>query len=55
MIDYGDGQQVSLSGPWVAAAAVAGVAMIYGVLALVDQSALAPLRGEGPGRRSCSM
>jgi hypothetical protein len=47
VIDYGDGQPVSLSGPWVAAAAVAGVAMIYGVQALVDHSALARLRGEG--------
>jgi hypothetical protein len=52
VIDYGDGQPVSLSGPWVAAAAVAGVAMIYGVQALVDHSALARLRGGGrsPGR-----
>jgi hypothetical protein len=28
VIDYGDGQPVSLSGPWVAVVAVAGVAMI---------------------------
>jgi hypothetical protein len=48
VIDYGDGAPVSLSGPWVAAAAVTGVAVIYGVQALVDHSALAPLRGEGP-------
>ena len=38
----------------LAAAAVVGVALIYNVPALVDHSALAPLRGEGPGRRSCS-
>jgi hypothetical protein len=52
VMDYGDGQPVSLSGPWVAAAAVAGVAVIYGVQGLVDHSALAPLRGEGPQYRS---
>lgn len=52
VIDYGDGQPVSLSGPWVPAIAVAGVAMIYGVQALVDHSALARLRGEGPQHRS---
>ena len=54
VIDYGDGQPVSLSGPWVAAAAVAGVAAIYGAQALVDHAALAPLRGEGPQRLSGS-
>lgn len=44
VIDYGDGQPVSLSGPWVVLAAVAGVAAIYGIQALVDHPALTLLR-----------
>jgi hypothetical protein len=51
VLDYGDGQPVSLSGLWVAPAAVAGVAAIYGTQALVGHPALALLRGEGPQRR----
>lgn len=51
VLDYGDGQPVSLSGLWVAPAAVAGVAAIYGKQALVGHPALALLRGEGPQRR----
>ena len=54
VLDFGDGQPISLSGPWVAAAAVAGVVMLYGVEALVDYSALAPPRGEGLRHRSGS-
>jgi hypothetical protein len=45
VLDYGDGQPVSLSGPWVAPVAVAGVAAIYSARALVSHPALAPLRG----------
>jgi hypothetical protein len=48
-IDYGDGQPVSLSGPWVAPAAVAGIAIIYGAQALVDHPALTLLRRTGSG------
>ena len=48
VIDYGDGQPVSLSGSWVAPVAVAGVAAIYGTQALVGHPALAQLRREGP-------
>jgi hypothetical protein len=47
VIDYGDGQPVSLSGPWVAPAAVAGVAAVYGAQALVDHPALTLLRRTG--------
>jgi hypothetical protein len=47
ILDYGDGQPVSLSGPRVAAAAVAAIAAIYGAPALVDHSALAWLRRTG--------
>jgi len=47
VIDYGDGQPVSLSGPWVVPAAVAGVAAIYGIQALVDHPALTLLRRTG--------
>jgi hypothetical protein len=47
VIDYGDGQPVSLSGPWVAPAAVAGIAAIYGAQALVDHPALTLLRRTG--------
>ena len=51
VIDYGDGQPVSLSGPWVGPAAVAGVAAIYGIQALVDHPALTLLRRtDGPVR-----
>jgi len=46
VLDYGDGQPVSLSGTRVAPAAVAGVAAIYGAQALVGHPALAPLRGK---------
>jgi hypothetical protein len=49
VIDYGDGQPVSLSGPWVVPAAVAGVAAIYGIRALVDHPALTLLRRMGSG------
>ena len=51
VIDYGDGQPVSLSGPWVAAAAVAGVAAVYGAQALVDHPALTLLRRTGSVER----
>lgn len=47
VIDYGDGRPVSLSGPWVAPAAVAGVAAVYGAQALVDHPALTLLRRMG--------
>ena len=49
VLDYGDGQPVSLSGPRVAAAAVAAIAAIYGAQALVGHSALAWLRSTGSG------
>ena len=48
IVDYGDGQPVNLSGPWVAAVAVGGVAAIYGTQALVGHPALARLRSKGP-------
>jgi hypothetical protein len=51
VIDYGDGQPVSLSGPWVAPAAVAGVAAVYGAQALVDHPALTLLRRTGSVER----
>jgi hypothetical protein len=47
VIDYGDGQPVSLSGPWVAPVAVAGVAAVYGAQALVAHPALTLLRSNG--------
>jgi hypothetical protein len=47
VLDFGDGQPVSLSGPWVAPAAVAGVALTYGVQALADHPALTLLRRVG--------
>jgi hypothetical protein len=49
VIDYGDGQPVSLSGPWVVPVAAAGVAAIYGIQALVDHPALTLLRRTGYG------
>jgi hypothetical protein len=49
VIDYGDGEPVSLFGSWVVPVAVAGVAAIYGTQALVDHSALAWLRRAGTG------
>jgi hypothetical protein len=49
VIDYGDGQPIGLSGPWVVPAAVAGVAAIYGAQALVDHPALTLLRRTGSG------
>jgi hypothetical protein len=49
VMDYGDGEPVSLSGPWVAPVAVAGVAAIYGTQALVGHPALARLRSQGCG------
>jgi hypothetical protein len=51
VIDYGDGAPVSLSGPWVAPAAVAGVAAVYGAQALVDHPALTLLRRTGSVER----
>ena len=51
VIDYGDGQPVSLSGPWVAPVAVAGVAAVYGAQALVDHPALTLLRRTGSVER----
>jgi hypothetical protein len=49
VIDYGDGQPVSLSGPWVVPVAVVAVAAIYGIQALVDHPALTLLRRTGSG------
>ncbi|HEY5179338.1 MAG TPA: hypothetical protein VIJ07_06120 [Dermatophilaceae bacterium] len=49
VIDYGDGQPIGLSGPWVVPAAVVGVAAIYGTQALVDHPALILLRRTGYG------
>ena len=53
VLDYGDGQPVSLSGAQVAPAAVAGIASVYGVETLLTHPALAPLRTEpvAAGRR----
>ena len=48
VLDYGDGQPVSLSGAQVAQVSVAAIASIYGVQALVGHPALAPLRGRRP-------
>jgi hypothetical protein len=52
VLDYGDGQPVSLSGPWVAPAAVAGVAAIYGAHALAGHPSLAPLRRIGDAEQT---
>jgi hypothetical protein len=49
VLDFGDGQPVSLSGPWVAPAAVAGVALTYGLQALLTHPAMGPLRAEDRG------
>jgi hypothetical protein len=46
VLDFDDGQPVSLSGPWVAPAAVAGVALTYGLQALLTHPAMVPLRAE---------
>ncbi len=44
LLDYGDGFPRRLSGPGVPAAAVVGVAVLYGVAALADHAALECLR-----------
>ena len=48
IVDYGDGQPVSLSGAQVAQVSVAAIASIYGVQALVGHPALARLRTRAP-------
>lgn len=48
VLDYGDGQPVSLSGAQVAQVSVAAIASIYGVQALVGHPALARLRTRAP-------
>jgi hypothetical protein len=48
VLDYGDGQPVSLSGAHVAVVAVAAIASVYGTHALVGHPALAPLRQNVP-------
>jgi hypothetical protein len=45
VLDFGDGQPVSLSGVQVSVVSVAATASIYGAQALVGHPALAPLRG----------
>lgn len=44
VLDFGDGRPRWLSGPGVAAVAVAGVARLYGPEAMLTHPALAPLR-----------
>jgi hypothetical protein len=44
VLDFGDGQPVSLSGPSVAAVAMVGIASAYGVEAMLTHHALATLR-----------
>jgi len=44
VLDYGDGQPVNLSGPWVAPVSIAGIAEVYGLEAMLVHPALAPLR-----------
>ena len=48
VLDYGDGQPVSLSGAQVAQVSVAAIASIYGVQELVGHPALARLRTRAP-------
>ncbi|MHB8188404.1 MAG: hypothetical protein ACYDDU_20510 [Dermatophilaceae bacterium] len=50
VLDYGDGQPVSLSGSRVAVSAVVVITRIYSVAALLAHPALAPLRNNGPER-----
>lgn len=44
VLDYGDGRPRSMSGPGVAAIAVAGIDSLYGTRALLTHPALEPLR-----------
>lgn len=44
ILDYGDGQPVSLSGPLVAVVAVVGIASVYGTEAMLTHPGLAPIR-----------
>ena len=44
VLDFGDGQPVSLSGSTVAPVAVVGIASVYGKDAMLTHRALAPLR-----------
>jgi hypothetical protein len=44
VLDYGDGQPVSLSGAQVGSVAVSGIASAYGVEAMLIHPSLAPLR-----------
>ena len=47
VLDFGDGQPVSFSGPRATQVSVAAIASIYGAQALVGHPALAPLRTKG--------
>jgi len=47
VLDFGDGQPVSFSGPRATQVSVAAIASIYGAQALVNHPALAPLRAKG--------
>jgi hypothetical protein len=47
VLDFGDGQPVSLSGEWVGPISVAAISSVYGTKALVTHPALAPLRTLG--------
>jgi hypothetical protein len=47
IVDYGDGQPVSLSGYSVAPVAVVGIVSAYGTGAMLTHPALAMLRGDG--------
>jgi len=48
VLDYGDGQPVSISGAHVAQVSVAAIASVYGAKALVGHPALVPLRTMSP-------
>ena len=53
VLDYGDGHARLLTGPDASSLAVLGVAMLYGVQALVLHSAIAPLRASLATAQTC--
>jgi hypothetical protein len=55
VLDFGDGQQVCLSGHPVASVAVAGIAAVYGMEAVLTHPALSPLRRRASAREDVTM
>jgi hypothetical protein len=51
VLDFGDGQPVSLSGCSVPLVAVVGIASVYGIEAMLTHPGLTPLRTSGTGYR----